>query len=184
MEPKKDSMRLFVVGAGDLAHRAEQAGFAQPVPEEPRGVLGAAVGVHDRAVRLAPPARHVQGVHDQLGAQVVRDRPADHPAGEHVQHHSGVDPALAGAVLGDVGYPQPVRFVGAEPALHPVLPDRRGALRVPPAAAMDAGQAVVTHQPLHPAPAHDQMPAQRQVGVHPPGPIGPPRRGVHVDDHV
>ncbi len=41
-----------VVGAGDLAHRADQAGLAQPVAEEPGRVLGAAVGVHDRSDRV------------------------------------------------------------------------------------------------------------------------------------
>ena len=48
-----------------------------------------------------------------LGAQVVGDRPAHDPAGEHVQDDRAVDPALAGAVLGDVGDPQPVRPVSA-----------------------------------------------------------------------
>jgi hypothetical protein len=57
---------------------------------------------------VAGPLRHLQRVDDELGAQMVRDRPADDPAGEHVEHHRRVDSALAGAVLGDVGDPQPV----------------------------------------------------------------------------
>jgi hypothetical protein len=37
------------------------------------------VGVHHRAgiTVMAPPDRHLQGVDDELGAEVVRDRPAD-----------------------------------------------------------------------------------------------------------
>jgi hypothetical protein len=53
---------------------------------------------------------------------MVRDRPADDPAGEHVEHYGRVDPAFAGAVLGDAGDPQPVRLIGAEVALHQVRP--------------------------------------------------------------
>jgi len=37
--------------------------------------------------RPAVPDRHLQGVDDQLGAEVVGHRPADHPAGETVHVH-------------------------------------------------------------------------------------------------
>jgi hypothetical protein len=68
----------------------------------------------------ASPAGHVQGVDDQLGAQVVGDGPAHHPAGEHVEHDCAVHPALAGAVLGHVGDPQRIRTVRAESAVDQI----------------------------------------------------------------
>jgi hypothetical protein len=52
---------------------------------------------------------HVEGVQDELGAQMVGHRPADDPPREGVQDHRQVQPALTGALLGDVGHPQLVR---------------------------------------------------------------------------
>src|SRR4029450_11579208 len=49
---------------------------------------------------------HVQGVQDQLGAEMVGHRPADDPAGERVEDDGEVEPALTGALLGDVSDPQ------------------------------------------------------------------------------
>jgi hypothetical protein len=57
---------------------------------------------------------------DQLGAQMVGHRPAHDPAGERVQDHGQVQPALVGALLGDVGHPQPVRLGRREVALDQV----------------------------------------------------------------
>jgi hypothetical protein len=57
---------------------------------------------------------HVQGVHDQLGAQVLGHGPAHDPPREGVQDHSQVEPAFVGALLGDVGHPQPVRRWGVK----------------------------------------------------------------------
>jgi hypothetical protein len=68
----------------DAAHGAEQAGAPQPATECPRGVMGAVAGVgHRRAGgRSTPPQGHLQGVEDALGADVVGDGPAHHPAAE------------------------------------------------------------------------------------------------------
>jgi hypothetical protein len=52
---------------------------------------------------------HVECVQDQFGAQVLGHRPAHHLTRERVQDHREVQPALAGALLGDVSNPQPVR---------------------------------------------------------------------------
>ena len=106
--------------------------------------------MHDGADRSAAPAGHLQRVDDQLGAQMVRDRPADDAAGVDVEDGGAVDPALAGAVLGDVGEPQLVRPVGTELPLHPVLPHRLGGSRVAPAAAVNTLQAGQAEQPPHP----------------------------------
>lgn len=87
--------------------------------------LAAPVGVdHGPGLRAAPPDRHLQGVDDQFGAHVVRDRPAHDFAGEHVEHRGAVDLACPGGVLGDVGALQQVRAGGDELALHQVLMDR------------------------------------------------------------
>ena len=80
------------------------------------------VGVGDRAFGWsASQGGHVDGVGDELGAHVIGDRPADDPSGPGVDDDGEVDPALAGAVLGDVLHPQPVRAVGAELAVHQII---------------------------------------------------------------
>src|SRR3954470_21697743 len=45
----------------------------QVPPERPRGVVSAVIGVGHGAPRggLSPPDGHLQGVHDELGAQVI-----------------------------------------------------------------------------------------------------------------
>jgi hypothetical protein len=53
---------------------------------------------------------HVEGIQDELGAQMLSHRPAHDPARERVQDHRQVQPALVGALGGDVGHPQPVRI--------------------------------------------------------------------------
>jgi hypothetical protein len=88
-------------------------------PLEP--ALAAVVAVVDQPGRWLPLGdRHVEGVQDQVGAQVVGHRPADDPAGEAVQHDREVEPTLAGALLGDVGDPQPVRCWWGEVAFDQV----------------------------------------------------------------
>jgi hypothetical protein len=71
--------------------------------------LAAVVGVmHQAWGGVALGDGHVQGVQDQLGAQVLSHRPADDPAGERVEDHGEVQPALTGALLGDVSDPQAI----------------------------------------------------------------------------
>ena len=119
----------------DGAHRAEQAGVAEALSEHPGRVLAAVIGMGDGAVGATPQAGHLEGVDDELGAEVVGDRPADDPSGPGVDDDGEVDPALAGAVLGDVLHPQPVRAVGAELAVHQIVRQR---IRPAPAGAADA----------------------------------------------
>ena len=73
--------------------------------------LGAVVGVGHGLARgwPAPPERHLDGVDDELGTDVVGDRPAHDSAAEGVEDHGQVHLAVAGGVLGDVHHPQPVR---------------------------------------------------------------------------
>ena len=82
-----------VVDAGrDPAHRFEEPGLSEPVPEHPRRVLGSAVRVnHGPGLGFASPPRHVEGVDDEFGADVVGNGPADDAAGEHIHDGSAVD---------------------------------------------------------------------------------------------
>ena len=54
------------------------------------------------------PGRHLQGVDDELGPDVIGDGPADDPTAPGVEDDGHVDLALGGGVLGDVADPQPV----------------------------------------------------------------------------
>ena len=81
------------------------------------------VGVHHRAglASVASPYGHLQGVDDELGAEVVRDRPADDAARESVDHSRQVDLALGCRVLGDIADPEHIRSVDCELAVHEVI---------------------------------------------------------------
>jgi len=71
------------------------------------------VGVHHRAglTSVASPDGHLQGVDDEFGAEVVRDRPADDATREGVDHSRQVDLALCRRVLGDVTDPEDIRSI-------------------------------------------------------------------------
>ena len=72
----------------------------------PGRVLTAAVGVEDHPrVGVAAGDGVAQRVGDQVGAQVVGDRPADDPARAQVDDGGQVQPALPGVDVGDVAAP-------------------------------------------------------------------------------
>jgi hypothetical protein len=148
--------------------------------------LAAVIGVVHQARRgVALADGHVQGVQDQFGAQMVGHRPAHDPAGEAVQHHRQVQPALVGALLGDVGHPQPVRPWRREVPLHQVrrwCSGRVAACRPVPSTAVDALQAVVTHQPGDPFAADVDIQAQPELGVYAWRAIGAPAAGMDLAD--
>jgi len=125
---------------------------------------------------------HLESVDDEVGAQVVSDGPAHDPAGVDVEDHGAVDPALAGAVLGDVGDPEPVRCIRGELTPDVVGPGRLGAVVMAPHAAMHPGPAVAAHQPGDLAPPHLMAAAERQLGMDSADTVGLPRRGVDLDD--
>jgi hypothetical protein len=108
-----------------------------------------------------PPERHLEGVDDQLGAHVIRDRPADDHAAEGVEDDSEVDVAVSGRVLGDVHAPQPVRSVGLNARFT------RSCVGVAAGAApasmtpIDALELGLALQPLHPF-AAQRTPAPRR----------------------
>jgi hypothetical protein len=90
----------------------------------------AMIAMDDRLVRsrVAVVDGHAEGACDQWGGLVAVDRPAHHPAGEHVQHHTAVHLALPGGMLGDVGHPQLVWGGPVEAALDQVSGGRDGGL--------------------------------------------------------
>lgn len=99
-----------VVAVADRAGGRAYAGFAAAPAEGERRILASLVAVMDRTgARPAVPDRHLERVDDQLGAQVLGDRPSDDLSGEHVQDDGEVEPALAGGHVGDLGGPGPVR---------------------------------------------------------------------------
>jgi hypothetical protein len=111
--------------------------------------------------------RHVQGVEDELGAQVEAHCPADDAPGEGVEDDGKVEEAGPGRDVGDVGNPELVRPLGPEIPIdqiggrpHPLVAD--GGPGLPsPAHADKAGR---THQALHPL-ATDTDARVRQLGV-------------------
>jgi hypothetical protein len=131
------------------------------------------VGVHDRLTLwwLASPAGHVQRVDDQLGAQVIGDRPAHDAAGPGVDDTTQIDLALGGRVLGDVAAPEPIRTVHAEVAIDQVR-IRRGrrvaAGTSPPAARpMQPDDAMQAHEALHLFVIDPPAEAEAQLMDHP-----------------
>ena len=46
---------------------------------------------------------------------------ADDPPAPGVDDGAAVNPPVAGAMLGDVGEPNPIRPIGGEPALHQII---------------------------------------------------------------
>lgn len=81
--------------------------------------------MHDGVDRAPEGDRVGQGGDGELGGHAVADAVADDPVAAGVLDRAEVELALGGGVLGDVGEPQLVEPVGAEPALHEVVVDGR-----------------------------------------------------------
>ncbi len=97
------------VGAvADRADRCRDASVGEAVALADRGVLAASVAVmnHVAAGQITPPDRHLQGVEDEVGAEVVGDLPADDGSAVDVEDEGDVHPSLPGRGVGDVGQPQ------------------------------------------------------------------------------
>jgi hypothetical protein len=131
--------------------------------------------VHEPGVGAAAADGHLERVDDELGPEVVGERPADDPAAVEVDHRRQVQPALPRPDVGDIRRPQPVRLGRVEVALHEIRrgADTRHADRRAPAAAFDlSGQAGAAHQPLDALAAHTDAVIQAQLRVHARRPIG------------
>ncbi len=107
----------------------------------------------------------VEGVQDQVGAEVVGRGPADDETGKGVRADREVQPALVGALLGDVGHPEPIRCWWGEPPLDQVQgrdSGRVAAGQATASTAVDTHQVMLAHQPWLPF-AADPAPHVRWV---------------------
>ena len=128
---------------------------------------------------------HVQGVQDQLGAEMVGHRPADDPAGERVEDDGQVEPALVGALLGDVSDPQAVGSWWTELARDQIRGRCRGRVAASepvPSAAVDADDTAGAHEPSDPLAADSDVQPQAQLGVDRWGAVGATAAGVELAD--
>jgi len=135
--------------------------------------------------RVALGDGHVQGVQDQLGAEMVGHRPADDPAGERVEDDSEVQPALTGALLGDVSDPQAVGSWWSELALDQIRGRCRGRVAASepvPSAAVDADDAAGPHESGDTLAADPDLQPQAQLGVDAWGAVGATAAGVDLAD--
>ena len=131
--------------------------------------LAALVGVVDHPPRPALGHGHLQGVEDELGAEMRRHGPADDPATPGVQHDGQVEEAGPGGDLGDVGDPELIRPFRHEGALHQVRSGSGGGIAPggpdmsPPAHPRQRGPA---HEARDPLAAHVDA-LRGQLGVDP-----------------
>ena len=148
--------------------------------------LASLIAVMDQPrVGSAIPDGHVEGVHHQLGSEVVGHRPANHPAAEDIQDHGQVQPARPGRDVGDVRGPHPIRCRRREPP-----PDQvwgRSGLRVPSSqpstpAPVTPNQPGGPHQPSDPFAAHLHTVVQPELGVDAWGAVGGPAAGMDGPD--
>ena len=142
--------------------------------------------MNDRSgIGAALPAGHLEGVDDQLTSEVIGDGPTDDPPRVGVDDCGAVDPPVAGAVLGDVGEPHPVRLLGAEPSLHQIDMSRRRWL---PATAFalvaDALQTGQPHQSGDAFAADPHPEAETQLGMNARRAIGAARLVVDPGDRL
>ena len=138
-----------------------------------------------RSVRATVVDRHTERGGDQGGGGRRVDGPADHSSAEHVEYHRAVDLAFAGAVLGDIGDPQLVRFFAGKVTVDEI---RRG--RCPDDARFAAPvtgkacQAGPSHQHRHRVVPHGDAVAHGEFGMDPRCPVGVPRCLVDLVDQV
>jgi hypothetical protein len=97
-----------VPGAAGPAHGGLDACGEQAIDVVSAGVLDALIGVVDEPEAGDVPGRQglVQRLQGELRAQVVGQGPADHLAGEDVEHHGQIDERLRQPDIGNVGRPQ------------------------------------------------------------------------------
>src|SRR5262249_49103897 len=93
------------------------------------GVLAAAVGMMDQASSRALPLDcHGERRDGEFGTHVIAHRPTNYLAGEQVEDHGQVEPALAGRNGGDIGQPDVIGLVGDKVLIEQVCRHREGML--------------------------------------------------------
>ena len=169
----------IVVAVAHRSHRRLDAGLATPQPERDRRVLAALVRVVDHTGRPPLSQRHVERVQHELGAQVVRHRPADDPSAPRIDHHRQIQEPRPRRHVRDVRHPELVGTRCSEVALNEV----RGRTRV--AIPSRRPRSPSTRDPLDPGSAHesrdplaiDRYAVGGELGVDPRNPVGPSREG-------
>ena len=81
-------------------------------------ILASLIAVVDDIGRLALPQRHAERVQHQLGAEMVRHRPADDLADPGIEHDCKVEEARGGRDERDVRDSELIGAVGSEVAVY------------------------------------------------------------------
>ena len=105
----EDALHRRIVPAVWLAaHRWGDGGGLQDLAIIAGSVLTAAIRVMDQArPRTVPLDGHGQCGNGKFGAHMLAPRPTNCLAGEPVEDHGQVEPALAGRDIGDIRQPDP-----------------------------------------------------------------------------
>ena len=112
-------------------------------------VLRPLVGMHDHRVRrLSSPDSHQECINDKLFRQGRFHRPTDDITSKKVDDNRKIQPALPGADVRDVGYPNLIGCTDRELALQTVRRDDRRS-------SLDRSWRLVTSQSLDLVDAHD-----------------------------
>jgi len=133
------------------------------------GVLAAAIGMMDEArSRAAPLDCHDERGDSEFGTHVLAHGPANHLAGEQVEDHGQVEPALAGRNVGDIRQPDLIGPVCDTILLEQVCRHWQAMLAVGRAHAIAARpprpDTVLAHDPFDPL-AADGLALGAQFGV-------------------
>ena len=114
LERVKEALhRSIVIAVALAAHRCPETDGSHQLAVIRRGILNAATGMVDQAGTWPLRRdRHPQGRQGQVGAQMVRHRPADNPAAVQIHDGGQIEPALIGLDVGDIGEPDLVRSSG------------------------------------------------------------------------
>jgi len=166
----------IVVTVAPTPPRGEDARVVESLPEDETRVLAAVIRVVNQTrLRSAACDCHVERIHDEFSAEMIRHRPTDDPPTEDIEDDGQIEEAHPGRNVRDVCDPDPIRRDGGEVPLHPILcgavlraPARRGR----PLAAMAAGQSRDPQQAGDPF-APTGNPRRAQFGMNARRPIRP-----------
>ena len=139
----------------------------------------------DDAGRPAPSHGHLEGSGHELGVLVGRHGPADHLAGEDIEHGGQEQEAGPGGHVGDVSDPPLVGSRGCEVPVQEIggrsgpVVSPGGPTELPPGHSLELG---LSHETSHPVSPHLFSLFVDQLGGDPAIPIGAPRVLVDIGD--
>jgi hypothetical protein len=153
-EGGKEALAESVVKAiADRAHRWADPSFSAAAAKGHGRVLTAMIGMMDDRLGRALSESHLEGLQDQLRAQMSSHGPTDDPPAPGIDHDGQVQESSPRSDVGDIGYPQSIGSTGCEIALDEVGSwgslslSLGGAWRF---AAANTMQAFGAHQARHP----------------------------------